>query len=312
MGAGVSRIVTSRARSRIRRLNPVTYTREKLAGFAVRLLTKPVRGYTLFIPNDIGNLKRFIRKGDVVLVEGAERISQIIKYMTQSSWSHAALYVGDEPLKRDPELKKKLIAEFGDDAHTLIVEALVESGVVYSPISKYSDFNLRVCRPYNLANGDLSRLIDEAMRALGGSYDIRNVIDLARYFLPVSLVPRRFRRKALQFGSGEPTRVICSSMIAECFARVKFPIVPSFEELPVDSSLAQRAGLRRLISRPDVRRYGVLRRVSTTLITPRDFDLSPYFEVVKFNVIEDLKFDYRKIMWAEEEPPAHRKLGKSA
>jgi len=29
-------------------------------------------------------------------------------------------------------------------------------------------------------------------------------------------------------------------------------------------------------------------------------------------VIEDLKFDYRKIMWAEEEPSAQRKLGKSA
>jgi len=312
MGAGVSRLVTSRMRSRIGRLNPVTHIREKLVGFGVRILTKPVSGYTLFIPNDIGNLKRFIRKGDVVLVEGAERISQIIKYMTQSSWSHAALYVGDEPLKRDPELKKKLTTEFGDDADALIVEALVESGVVYSPLSKYRDFNLRVCRPYNLSNGDLNRLIDEAMRALGGSYDIRNVIDLARYFLPVNLVPRRFRRKALQFGSGEPTRVICSSMIAECFERVKFPIVPSFEEFPLDSSLARPTGLRRLISRTNVRRYGVLRRVSTTLITPRDFDLSPYFEIVKFNVIEDLKFDYRKIMWAEEEPSAQRKLGKSA
>jgi hypothetical protein len=280
--------------------------------FAVRLLTKPLRGYTLFIPNDIGNLKRFVHKGDVILVEGAERISQVIKYMTQSSWSHAALYVGDEPLKRDPELKKKLIAEFGDDADALIVEALVESGVVYSPISKYRDFNLRVCRPFNLANGDLKHVADEAMRAVGGGYDMRNVIDLFRYFLPVTLVPQRFRRKALQFGSGEPTRVICSGMIAGCFERVKFPIVPSFEEFPVDSSLAHPTGLRRLISRPDARRYGVLRRVSPTLITPRDFDLSPYFEIVKFNVIEDLKFDYRKIKWAEEEPPAQRKLGKSA
>jgi hypothetical protein len=32
--------------------------------------------------------------------------------------------------------------------------------------------------------------------------------------LPVSLVPRRFRRKALQFGSGLPTQVICSGMLA--------------------------------------------------------------------------------------------------
>ena len=36
----------------------------------------------------------------------------------------------------------------------------------------------------------------------------------------------------------------------------------------------------------------------------RDFDLSPYFEIVKFNIIEEIKFDYRKIMWAEDEPPA--------
>ena len=299
-------------RSWFRRLNPVSYVRNKLVSFAVGLLTKPLRRYTLFIPNDIGNLKRFIRKGDVILIEGNERISQVIKYLTQSSWSHSAFYVGDEPLRRDPELKKKLIEQFGDDADSLIVEALVESGVTYSPISKYRDFNLRVCRPYNLANGDLKRVVDEVMRAVGATYDVRNVIDLARYFLPVSLVPRRFRRKALQFGSGEPTRVICSSMIAECFEYVKFPVVPSFEELPLDSSQTRQSGLRRLISRPDARRYGVLRRVSPTLITPRDFDLSPYFEIVKFNVIEDLKFDYRKIKWAEEEPPATRKLEKSA
>jgi len=299
-------------RSWFRRLNPVSYARIKLVSFTVGLLTKPLNRYTLFIPNDIGNLKRFIRKGDVILIEGNERISQVIKYLTQSSWSHSAFYVGDEPLRRDPELKKKLFEQFGDDADSLIVEALVESGVTYSPISKYRDFNLRVCRPYNLANGDLKRVIDEVMRAVGDTYDIRNVIDLARYFLPVTLVPRRFRRKALQFGSGEPARVICSSMIAECFEYVKFPVVPSFQELPLDSSQTRQNRLRRLISRPDARRYGILRRVSPTLITPRDFDLSPYFEIVKFNVIEDLKFDYRSIKWAEEERPAPRKLEKSA
>jgi hypothetical protein len=31
----------------------------------------------------------------VVLVEGKTRIAQIIKYLTQSSWSHSTLYVGD-------------------------------------------------------------------------------------------------------------------------------------------------------------------------------------------------------------------------
>ena len=43
----------------------------------------------------------------MVLVEGNERISECIKYLTQSSWSHSALYVGDEPMRRDPELQRR-------------------------------------------------------------------------------------------------------------------------------------------------------------------------------------------------------------
>jgi len=45
----------------------------------------------------------------------------------------------------------------------------------------------------------------------------------------------------------------------------------------------------------------LFRRTKLTLTTPRDFDLSPYFEVVKFNLLEDQRFDYRKIRWIEDE-----------
>jgi hypothetical protein len=41
-----------------------------------------------------------------------------------------------------------------------------------------------------------------------------------------------------------------------------------------------------------------------TLTTPRDFDISPYFEVIKFNILGDMQFDYRRIRWAEETPKA--------
>ncbi len=129
-------------------------------------------------------------------------------------------------------MQAPLVAQFGEEANFLIVEAIVEAGVVLSPLTKYRDFNLRVCRPFNLSAADLADVMDEAIRSVGDTYDLRNVIDLARYFLPVSLVPARFRRQALQFGSGEPTRVICSSVIASSFHRVKFPIVPNYEQLP--------------------------------------------------------------------------------
>jgi hypothetical protein len=84
----------------LKKLNPFSPLLRRASGFAIALLTKPVARYNVAIPNDIAQLKRTVRKCDVILVEGNERISECIKFLTQSSWSHSALYVGDEPLKR--------------------------------------------------------------------------------------------------------------------------------------------------------------------------------------------------------------------
>ena len=287
--------------------NPFAWIAQKLSDLAVNALTKPLKRYELHVPNDMVNLKRYIKKGDVVLVEGNERISECIKYLTQSSWSHSALFVGDEPTRRNPALREELKTLFGDDAEFLIVEALVESGVVLAPLSKYRDFNLRVCRPYSLTAADLAEVLDEALRSVGDTYDIQNVVDLARYFLPVSIVPARFRRKALEFGSGQPTEVICSSLIASCFQRVRFPIVPKYEQLPATPTKVRRLSGWRRKRDEDPQPYGVMRAVSPTLITPRDFDLSPYFEIIKFNIIENMRFDYHKIAWVDAPTTAVKK-----
>jgi Permuted papain-like amidase enzyme, YaeF/YiiX, C92 family len=292
----------------------ISWLLNRMSDWAIGLLTKPIKSYALHIPNDMAALKRHIRKGDVILVEGNERVSECIKYLTQSSWSHSALYVGDEPIRGKPEMRAALVAQYGEEANFLLVEALVETGVVLSPIAKYRDFNIRVCRPFNLSSADLADVMDEAIRSVGDTYDLRNVIDLARYFLPVSLVPARLRRQALQFGSGVPTRVICSSVVAASFHRVKFPIVPNYEQLP-PQTLPAAPPKRKLwpigskATTGGALQYGALKMVSPTLVTPRDFDLSPYFEIVKFNIIENMRFDYHKILWAEDAPPTPVKKG---
>jgi hypothetical protein len=287
--------------SRLARLNPIPFLLNKLVGIAASLLTKPIARYSLTIPNELGQLRKYIRKGDVLLVEGNERVSEVIKYLSQSSWSHAAIYVGDEPLRRSPELRRELMEKYGEEAHYLLVEALVESGVVVSPVSKYRDFNIRICRPHQLTVADQAVVVNHAIANVGRTYDLKNLFDLARYFLPVSIVPARLRRQALEFGSTDPTRVICSSMIAECFARVRFPIVPRYEPIPQEALTAppgRYSWLERFSRKvPDTH---LLRMVSPTLITPRDFDLSPYFEIIKFNVIESSRFDYHKLRWAED------------
>jgi hypothetical protein len=274
------------------------WLRAKVFDLAARVLTKPRGHYTLLLPNDFESLLRSLRIGDVILVDGDQRISEVIKYLTQSTWSHSVLYVGDEILRRFPGQREALLATHGRDAHHMIVEALVD-GVIAAPLSKYASFNLRVCRPASLRRDDLQRVLDEILAQLGLKYDMKNVFDLARYFFPVSLIPRRLRRRALQFGSGLPTQVICSSLIGRAFQNVGFPILPT--TTPSSAPPAQRRLLDRVLRRTLPPYPALFRRQLPSIITPRDFDLSPYFEIVKFNPVETSNFDYRRIRWDDGE-----------
>ncbi len=267
-----------------------------------RLLTKQLKNYAFRLPNDLAALKRHIRKGDIILVEGSQRVSEVIKYLTQSSWSHAAIYIGDELTQRNHPMAGQYRALFEEEPEFLLIEALLEDGVVACPLSKYLSYNIRVCRPHNLHKDDLQTLLDDVIGQLGYTYDLQNIFDLVRYFLPVSLVPRRFRRAALQFGSSRPTEVICSSMLAAAFGKVGFPILPQLVSdstqlpSPVDPPVSLWQRLRSGTPLQPL----VFRRRHPTLVTPRDFDLSPYFDVVKFNLIEESRFDYQQIVWAED------------
>src|SRR4029077_670488 len=71
-------------------------------------------------------LRNSLRPGDVLLVEGDSRIAGIIKYLTQSTWSHAALYVG--------AIENASAAK--GEPHVL-VEAELGEGVISAPLSKY-------------------------------------------------------------------------------------------------------------------------------------------------------------------------------
>lgn len=275
----------------------------------VAFLTRPLPRYERHGWNDPERLARHLRRGDVLLVDGDTRISVMIKYLTHSSWSHAGLYIGDELLRRGGESARRAREEFGEDAASLLVEALPE-GVVASPVRKYVDFNVRLARPHRLRESDLRVILDEAVAAIGWRYDLRNVLDLARYLIPVRIVPERFRRTALHFGSGAATEVICSSLLGRLFQRVRFPILPHIE-WPEGFDAPQprhpRSLLRRIFGHESQDFTGLFHMRHPTLLTPRDFDLSPYFEIVKFNVVADGSFDYTRIRWAEvDEPPPGR------
>lgn len=273
-----------------------------VADWIVRRLTLPRRHYQRFAYNDPDALKATIRAGDVLLVDGNQRVSQAIKYLTMSSWSHSALFVGDALLTRDAATRAEAQRRFGREAKYLIVEALVEKGVIVSPLTKYIDFNVRICRPVGLRREDLEIVIDYVLARIGFRYDSRNFWDLTRYFLPFRMIPEKLRVDALHFGSGRDTETICSSLLAEAFGRVRFPILPVPERRKPETA---REKLRqRLLGRPTRRAWsGLLRARHPTLCVPRDFDLSPYFDIVKFNARESAAFDYKRITWDEVPRP---------
>ena len=214
-----------------------------------------------------------LRPGDVLLVEGASRISTAIKYLTQSTWSHAALYVG-------PQLG-------GADAAgepLLFVEADIVEGVCKRSLAYYARYHTRICRPHELRPEDLRRLLALVCAKIGHQYDLKNVLDLARYLLPQPPVPARWRRKLIALGSGDPTKAICSSLIAEAFQAIGYPVLPR---------VTTAAGDER--SRAVAREIFHIRHHS--LYAPRDFDVSPYFEVVKPTLAQG--FDYRAIEWSD-------------
>ena len=72
-----------------------------LSQIIIRYIEKPVLNYQAhqFVP--LTDLRASLQPGDVLLVEGNQRISTAIKYLTQSTWPHAAVYIGEDHALKD-------------------------------------------------------------------------------------------------------------------------------------------------------------------------------------------------------------------
>jgi Permuted papain-like amidase enzyme, YaeF/YiiX, C92 family len=241
-------------------------------------LQKEVPGYEPFTPSDPEHLRGIIQPGDVLLVEGNNRISGIIKYLTQSTWSHAALYVGHVDGASEPD----------GEPHALI-EANIGEGVTSAPLSKYFSYHTRVCRPVGLSYEDRTTVCRYAINRIGFGYDTKNIVDLMRFLIPLP-IPQRWRRRMIAFGSGDPTKIICSALIAQAFDAVRYPILPKITQ----------AGSRRA-------RKEILHIRDSSLYMPRDFDISPYFEIVKPTIVHG--FDYLSLHWADKQKPLEEVAG---
>jgi hypothetical protein len=227
-----------------------------------RFLSRPRDEGAFVATSSRDKLAATLKRGDVLLVEGTSHFATAIKYLTQSTWSHSALYIGGEEL----------------------IEADINEGVRRVPLSNFWHLHTRICRPVGLSAGEVDAVVNYCLARLGHYYDLKNIFDLARWLFPTPPVPRRLRRKLLALGSGDPTRAICSTLVAQAYQAIQYPILP---EIYLE---AGEAG-----ADMDVREWLHIRHHS--LYAPRDFDVSPYFAIVKPMLSSE--FDFRSLDWAD-------------
>jgi hypothetical protein len=96
-----------------------------------------------------------------------------------------------------------------------------------------------------------------------------------------------FRRRALTLGSGRPTQAICSTLIAQAFQSVRYPILQRVKRPDDDRKVKSQ------FSRDEIL---LIRHHS--LYTPRDLAIPPYLAIIKTTL--ETGFDYKRFSWGEE------------
>lgn len=232
---------------------------------------------------DFDRLCYELRQGDVLLNEGRSQVSEVIKLVTQSPWTHSMLYIGRLYDIENPIIRARVKANYaGDPNDQLIIEAELGVGTIVSSVQKYKLAHIRICRPKNLSPQDAQQVISYAVNQIGLDYDVRHILDLLRFMFPYSFLPRRWRSSLFAKHPGKQTRTVCSTMMAEAFHSVKFPIMPFAEKT--------ENGKIRLFQR------------NPRLYTPKDFDYSPYFDIIKYPFfgLDDISI-YKRLPWEDEE-----------
>jgi hypothetical protein len=167
-----------------------------------------------------------------------------------------------------------------------LIEVDLDRGCHVLPLAHYKEFNVRICRPVALTPEDNEKVVRFMVDRIGLKYDLKNILDLLRYLIPTPPIPVRWRRRMMALGSGDPTRAICSSLIAQAFQSVHYPILPQIERNGRTGSGASGYSADDIFQ---IRHH--------SLFAPRDFDLSPFFAVIKPTV--EYGFDYSAKRWAQ-------------
>lgn len=242
---------------------------------------------------DFERIKQSLKPGDVLLIEGRSVVDQKIKKLTQSQWSHCALYVGRLLDIEDSDIKSLIKTHIDCETDTpLIVHSKLGEGTVIEPLHELEREHIRICRPKGLAPKDTEQAIRYAVSFTGTDKEEYQLFDVLRFFFPWSLLPQSWRLPLFRYNYGKHVEIVSCSLIANAYGFVQFPIMPLVK--------TTKDGDTQLLRR------------KPKLCMPVDFDTSPYFEIVKYPFIDFANYiGHNLIPWkgsgvlSGEEPSLH-------
>lgn len=176
--------------------------------------------------SDFNILLNKIEVCDVVLVEGRSRSARVITWITRSIWTHSALSIGTLE-SQSAKVKSIILDKYPDISLScpLLIESQLGMGVIVSSLQVYELDHLRICRPSGISEDQKKQVILHAVQEIGLPYDARQIFDLARFFFPWRIVPRRWQSTLFKHNIQKPTKYSCSLLIAMAFLNAEFPIV---------------------------------------------------------------------------------------
>jgi hypothetical protein len=221
-------------------------TEHYIRSYVIGKLLQRRAGYRLLYRNDMEALKRVLRPGDIILVEGNYWVSDWIKMFSYHTWTHCVMWVGNTPAILTGT-NTDCVEEGGN-----IVESLMTRGVVLTNLDKYRDFNLRICRPTGISREALRRAVAFVLEHIGAKYDEQNITQFVHFTFANEYDP------TAPAGQVDSSKYTCSSLLAAAFDSVGFPTIQFYDHTE--------------------NRYVAYHH---THIQPKDFDLSLNFQIIK-------------------------------
>lgn len=227
---------------------------------------------------DFERLSQEVQACDVLLIEGRSRVADIIKYLSQSPWSHSILYIGYLNDIHNPDIRHlaKQFTPANYHNQPLVLEALFGEGIVLTPLNQYEGEHIRICRPIDLCPDDAQKVMNNSLKSLGKKYSSRQIFDLLRFLLPIKILPKRWLSSLFCYKKNTWTEEICSTMLVNAFTKVGFPVRP-------------------IIQKDEHDNIKLIRR-NPLLFTPSDFDYSPYFQIIEYPIL-GAGNHYRDLNW---------------